>query len=125
VDAPPPRLTPDQRAAAARLREAGIPAGLALDVAAGRIAEADALAWHAAWVATKGDARGGWVDGKAGGDVLGLAAPPVAEAVIWVGRAGAKWRSVQRLGIVPPADDKARPLLWTRAGAAGWWRVPG
>jgi hypothetical protein len=70
MDGPPPRLTPDQRAAAARLREAGMPAGIALDVAAGRIAEADALKWLAEYQTRLAAERAKWSmrgDSNAGG----------------------------------------------------------
>lgn len=60
MSAPPPRLTPEQRAAYAALVGAGVPAGLALDGARGRIRADDLLRWNEAYRAATAAARAKW-----------------------------------------------------------------
>jgi hypothetical protein len=120
ADGPPPRLTPDQRAVAARLRAAGLGAWAA-DVLAGRVDPDDLTRWKAEYDAACAAARcrGGWVTSTApGGDILGAA--PMPAGALWVGAAGSKGRRVMRAG-TPGEKDRAE--LWTVPGAAGWWRV--
>ena len=125
VTGPPPRPTPEQRAEIARLTALGIPPGLAADAAFGRLRTDDVERWHRESEAEREAlrCRGGWVaSATAGGDVIGVDAPPANGEVIWVGRVGKKRKLVQRQGAVTrdvPAD------LWTCPGEPGWWRVPG
>lgn len=60
MTAPPKPLTADQKATAARLRAAGVPPGLALDGALGRIAEADLIRWAAEYAAARSEALAKW-----------------------------------------------------------------
>ena len=53
-------LTPAQRAAAARLREAGVPPGVALDAAAGRMDPVDVWKWNQEYQAALRAERGKW-----------------------------------------------------------------
>lgn len=128
MSAPPPRLAAEQRAVAAALRAAGCPDGLALDAACGRVAVVDVEAWAKAYRADLAAARTRGGMGAAsgpGGAVLGVKEPPAGEAVVWVGRSGAKRRRVQGSGVCPDDPDRrVVPELWTQPGLAGWWRVP-
>jgi hypothetical protein len=62
VSAPPPRLTPEQKDTAATLRAEGVPDGIALDAACGRVDLADVRKWCAEWKAARSTeaAKWGW-----------------------------------------------------------------